>query len=48
MFLKEKMFLVTGGTGALGKTLVRRVPSGELGLPRKVMVLSRDKAILTN
>ena len=41
MFLKGKCILVTGGTGSLGKTLVQRVLSGELGLPRKVMVFSR-------
>jgi UDP-glucose 4-epimerase len=35
---------VTGGTGSLGKILVRRLLSGELGTPRKVVVLSRDEA----
>jgi FlaA1/EpsC-like NDP-sugar epimerase len=44
MFLKEKNILVTGGTGSMGKTLVRRVLTGELGLPRKVIVFSRDEA----
>jgi UDP-glucose 4-epimerase len=28
----------------MGKTFVRRVLSGELGLPRKVIVFSRDEA----
>lgn len=44
MFLKGKRILVTGGTGSLGKTLVRRILGGELGLPRKVIVFSRDEA----
>lgn len=44
MILQDKTILVTGGTGSMGKTLVRRVLTGELGLPRKVIVLSRDEA----
>jgi UDP-glucose 4-epimerase len=39
-----KRILVTGGTGSMGKTFVRRVLSGELGTPSKVIVLSRDEA----
>ena len=39
-----KIVLVTGGTGSMGKTFVRRVLSGELGLPKKIIVLSRDEA----
>jgi len=35
---------VTGGTGSLGKALVRRILSGELGRPQKVTVFSRDEA----
>ena len=42
--LDKKRILVTGGTGSLGKILVRRLLSGELGTPRKVIVLSRDEA----
>lgn len=42
--LQEKTILITGGTGSLGKTLVRRVLTGELGIPRKVIVFSRDEA----
>ncbi len=44
MILEQKSVLVTGGTGSLGQVLVRRVLSGELGTPRKVIVLSRDEA----
>jgi UDP-glucose 4-epimerase len=44
MIFQDKTILVTGGTGSMGKTLVRRVLTGELGLPRKVIVLSRDEA----
>jgi len=44
MILQDKQILVTGGTGSLGKILVRRLLSGELGIPRKVVVLSRDEA----
>ena len=44
MDLTGKRILVTGGTGSLGKVLVRRLVSGERGLPRKVIILSRDEA----
>jgi UDP-glucose 4-epimerase len=43
MMLKDKVILVTGGTGSLGKVLVRRLLSGEMGNPAKVIVLSRDE-----
>jgi FlaA1/EpsC-like NDP-sugar epimerase len=42
--LEGKRILVTGGTGSMGRTLVHRVLSGELGTPRKVIVFSRDEA----
>jgi FlaA1/EpsC-like NDP-sugar epimerase len=41
--LSNKTILVTGGTGSLGKVLVRRVLSGEWGTPAKVIVFSRDE-----
>ena len=44
MDLTGKRILVTGGTGSLGQVLVRRLLGGELGLPKKVIVLSRDEA----
>nr|WP_320161338.1 polysaccharide biosynthesis protein [uncultured Methanoregula sp.] len=40
----NKTILVTGGTGSLGKVLIRRLLSGEAGIPKKIIVLSRDEA----
>jgi FlaA1/EpsC-like NDP-sugar epimerase len=40
----NKTILVTGGTGSLGKVLIRRLLSGEMGTPKKIIVLSRDEA----
>lgn len=42
--LEGKHILVTGGTGSMGRVLVRRILSGELGTPKKVIILSRDEA----
>lgn len=42
--LEGKRILITGGTGSLGKVLVRRLLTGELGQPRKIIVFSRDEA----
>ncbi|MFN0056866.1 MAG: polysaccharide biosynthesis protein [Planctomycetota bacterium] len=39
-----KRILVTGGTGSLGKTLIRRLITGVHGRPAAVIVLSRDEA----
>ena len=44
MILTDKTILVTGGTGSMGKKLVHRLLTGELGTPKKVIVLSRDEA----
>lgn len=44
MILEGKTILVTGGTGSMGKTFVRRVLMGDLGTPRKIIVFSRDEA----
>ncbi len=44
MIFQDKTILVTGGTGSLGKILVWRLLSGELGTPKKIIVLSRDEA----
>ncbi|HLJ87016.1 MAG TPA: polysaccharide biosynthesis protein [Candidatus Angelobacter sp.] len=43
-YLDGKRILVTGGTGSLGKTLVRRLLTGEMGLPERITVFSRDEA----
>lgn len=40
---ENKRILVTGGTGSLGKILIRRILSGELGTPRRVIIFSRDE-----
>lgn len=44
MLFEGKKILVTGGTGSMGKMFVKRVLSGEKGLPKKVIILSRDEA----
>jgi UDP-glucose 4-epimerase len=42
--LNGKRVLVTGGTGSLGKVLVRRLLAGEMGVPKQITVFSRDEA----
>jgi len=42
--LTNKTILVTGGTGSLGKVLIRRLLSSEMGTPKKIIVFSRDEA----
>ncbi len=42
--LKDKRVVVTGGTGSLGKVLVRRLLTGEIGLPKQITIFSRDEA----
>lgn len=44
MNLQGKRILVTGGTGSLGQTLVKRLLRGEMGTPAKITVFSRDEA----
>ncbi|HEY9871263.1 MAG TPA: polysaccharide biosynthesis protein [Candidatus Obscuribacterales bacterium] len=44
LMLAGKNVVVFGGTGSLGKLLVRRILSGEMGRPTKVVVVSRDEA----
>jgi FlaA1/EpsC-like NDP-sugar epimerase len=39
-----RRIVITGGTGSLGKTLVRRFLSGRAGNPAKIIVFSRDEA----
>lgn len=40
----DKTILITGGTGSLGKVLVRRILQEEMGRPRKIIIFSRDEA----
>jgi len=42
--VQDKNILITGGTGSMGKVLVKRLLSGEIGIPKKVIVMSRDEA----
>jgi UDP-glucose 4-epimerase len=42
--LDQKRVLITGGTGSLGKVLLRRLLSGAAGDLAKIVVLSRDEA----
>lgn len=44
MLLTGKRILVTGGTGSLGQTLVKRLLTGEMGKPARITVYSRDEA----
>jgi FlaA1/EpsC-like NDP-sugar epimerase len=42
--LTGKRILITGGTGSLGKVLLRRLLSGSVGQVERVTVMSRDEA----
>jgi FlaA1/EpsC-like NDP-sugar epimerase len=42
--LDDATVLITGGTGSLGQTLVRRLLRGEMGTPKKIIVYSRCEA----
>lgn len=42
--LTNKTILITGGTGSLGKVLVQRLLSEEMGKPKKIIIFSRDEA----
>ncbi|NQT81080.1 MAG: polysaccharide biosynthesis protein [Candidatus Aminicenantes bacterium] len=44
MIFENKRMLISGGTGSLGNVLVRRLLTGELGKPKKIIVFSRDEA----
>ena len=43
MIFRGKRVLITGGTGSLGRNLVRRIMTGEAGMPAKVVIFSRDE-----
>ncbi|AFM39676.1 putative nucleoside-diphosphate sugar epimerase [Desulfosporosinus acidiphilus SJ4] len=40
----DKVIVITGGTGSLGKVLTRRLLKKELGSPKKIIIFSRDEA----
>lgn len=40
---EDATLLITGGTGSVGKVLVRRILTGEMGVPREIVVFSRDE-----
>jgi FlaA1/EpsC-like NDP-sugar epimerase len=44
VILDNKRILITGGTGSLGQTLVKRLLKGEMGKPASITVFSRDEA----
>jgi FlaA1/EpsC-like NDP-sugar epimerase len=43
MIFQDKRILITGGTGSLGKALVRHIMKGSLGKPKQVTIFSRDE-----
>jgi UDP-glucose 4-epimerase len=44
MILEDKNILITGGAGSLGQSLVKRIMTGYLGNPYKIIIFSRDEA----
>ncbi|MCR9203020.1 MAG: polysaccharide biosynthesis protein [Halobacteriovoraceae bacterium] len=40
----NKTVIITGGTGSLGKVLTKTLLEGKFGLPKKVVIFSRDEA----
>jgi UDP-glucose 4-epimerase len=44
MIFEAKNILITGGTGSLGRNLVKRIMTGCLGKPNKIIIFSRDEA----
>lgn len=44
MIFQNKTVLITGGTGSLGKKLISRIMQGDLGIPKKIIIFSRDEA----
>ena len=43
MNFQDKVVLITGGTGSLGRNLVRSILTGRFGNPRQLIVFSRDE-----
>jgi len=44
MMFDNKVIVITGGTGSLGKVLTRRLLEKEFGSPKKIIIFSRDEA----
>lgn len=44
MLFENKVVVVTGGTGSLGKVLTKRILTGSHGTPKKIIIFSRDEA----
>lgn len=42
--LENKRLLITGGTGSLGRRLLERILTGEMGNPQSILIFSRDEA----
>jgi len=43
MIFTNKTILITGGTGSLGKQIVKRLMTGEKGRFKKIIIFSRDE-----
>jgi len=43
MIFQDKTVLITGGTGSLGRNLVRNIMTGKYGNPKQLIVFSRDE-----
>lgn len=43
MIFQDKRVLITGGTGSLGRNLVRGIMTGQWGTPKELIVFSRDE-----
>src|SRR4051812_6853010 len=41
---ENKVVVITGGTGSLGKVLTKRILEGRAGTPKKIIIFSRDEA----
>jgi len=44
MLFENKVVVITGGTGSLGKVLTKRILTGSHGTPKKIIIFSRDEA----
>jgi len=39
----NKTIMITGGTGSIGRALVKRIMTGKFGKPKKIIIFSRDE-----